>query len=53
MYISGDFKVAVTHKLQKLIHGLFNLVVHIELCMRSFSVLYCRASLTLLQQQIS
>ena len=26
-----QIKVAVTRKLQKLIHGLFNLVVHIEL----------------------
>ena len=46
-------KVAVNRELQKLIHGLFNLVVYIELCMRSFSVGYCRGSLTLLPQQIS
>ena len=29
-------KVAVNRKLQKFMHGLFNLVVHIELCMCSF-----------------
>ena len=46
-------KVAVNSELQKLIHGLFNFVIHIELCMHSFSVLYCRVSLTLLPQQIS
>ena len=48
-----SFKVAVNCELQKLIHGLFNFVVRIKLCMHSFSVLYCRASLTLLPQQIS
>ena len=42
--------MAVNHELQKLIHGLFNLVVYIELCMHSFSVGYCRGSLTLLPQ---
>ena len=41
-------KVVVNRKLQKLIHGLLNLDAHIKLCMWSFSVLYCRASLTLL-----
>ena len=46
-------KVAVNRELQKLIHGLFNLVVYIELCVRSFSVVYGRGSLTLLPQQIS
>ena len=46
-------KVAVNRKLQKFMHGLFNLVVHIELYMHNFSVLYYRASLTLLPQQIT
>ena len=38
-FIIKKVKVAVNRKLQKFMHGLFNLVVHIELCMHIFSVL--------------
>ena len=46
-------KVAVNRKLQKFMHGLFILVLYIEVSTVSFAILYCRASLVLLSQQIS
>ena len=48
-----SLKVAVNRKLQKFMHGLFILVLYIEVYTVSFAILYCRASLVLLSQQIS
>ena len=47
------FKVAVNRKLQKFMCGLSILVLYIEVPIVSFVMLYCRASLVLLSQQIS
>ena len=46
-------KVAVNRKLQKFMHGLFILVLYIEVYKVILAILYCRASLVLLSQQIS
>ena len=45
--------VAVNRKLQKFMCGLSILVLYIEVPTVSFAMLYCRASLVLLSQQIS
>ena len=47
------FKVAINRKLQKFKHGLFILVLYIEVYTVILAILYCRASLVLLSQQIS
>ena len=48
------FKVVVNHKLQKFMHGLFILVLYIEVYTVILAILYCiyRANLVLLSQQI-
>ena len=46
-------KVAVNCKLQKFMHGFSILYLYIEEPTVSFAILYCRASLVLLSQQIS
>ena len=46
-------KVAVNRKLQKFMHGLFILVLYIEVYAVILATLYCRASLVQLSQQIS
>ena len=48
-----NLKVAVNRKLQKFMHGLFILVLYIEVYAVILAILYCRASLVLLSQQIS
>ena len=53
LYKYAGFKVAVNRKLQKFMRGLSILVLYIEVPRVSFAMLYCRASLVLLSQQIS
>ena len=51
--LSFMLKVAVNRELQKFMHGLFILVLYIEVYTVILAILYCRASLVLLSQQIS
>ena len=49
-FVASPVKVAVNCKLQKFLHGLFILVLYIEVYTVILAILYCRASLVPLSQ---